>query len=142
MSTIIGVVIGWFLALAQQLFAWLWKRREAARESREAVRRAARLLTDDLTGAERQLQGILDGSVLWREVGFGVVHLEEEREVLIIALGKEEWESVSDAYRTLSQLNSMTAHRGEDDTPRLKAVAAPSMHAVQKAIQALSRAST
>jgi hypothetical protein len=142
MSTILGVVIGWFLALAQQLFAWLWKRHEAARESREAIRRAARLLTDDLTSAERQLKGILDGIVLWREVGFGVVRLEEEREVLIIGLRKEEWESVSDAYSTLSQLNSMTAHRSEDDTPRLKAIAAPSMHAVQRAIQALSRAST
>jgi hypothetical protein len=101
-----------------------------------------RLLTEDLTSAERQLKGILDGIVLWREVGFGVVHLEEEREVLIIGLGKDEWESVSEAYNTLSQLNSMTAYRGEDDTPRLKAVAVPSMHAVQKAIQALSRAST
>jgi hypothetical protein len=60
-----------------------------------------RLLTEDLTSAERQLKGILDGIVLWREVGFGVVHLEEEREVLIIGLGKDEWESVSEAYNTL-----------------------------------------
>jgi hypothetical protein len=142
MSAILGVAIGWFLAVAQQLFAWLWKRHEAARESREAVRRASRLVTDDLTSAERQLMGILDGTVLWREVGFGVVHLETVREVLVTGLRKEEWESVSEAYSALHRLNSMTAYRGEDDTPRLKVVATPSMHAVQKAIQALSRAST
>lgn len=100
------------------------------------------MLTDDLTSAERKLKGILDGTVLWDEVGFGVVLLEREREVLVTGLRKEEWESVSEAYSTLSQLNSMTANRSKDDTPRLKVAAAPSVHAVQKAIQALSRAST
>jgi hypothetical protein len=141
MSTILAVVIGWLLGVAGQLLKWIWSRREVARESHEVLRRTARLIADDLAGGEHRLKGILDGSILWREVGFPVTDWLRAREVFVTALSKEEWESVTEAYRALTELNAMTAYRSEEDQARLKAVAASSLLIVQKAIRALSRAS-
>src|SRR5258708_16177289 len=57
----------------------------------------ARLIADDLAGAEHRLKGILDATILWREGGFSITDWDSAREVLVTALSKDEWEAVTEA---------------------------------------------
>ena len=142
MDVILGVVIGWLLAVARELLAWQWRRRESARESRTELIRVARLVSSDLADAERELLGILDDRVLWGETGFRMDFWEDVRGGLVTALTKTEWETVSAAYGILGELNGMTANRSAVDSTRLKPAARPALAEVQRAIQSLSRLSS
>src|SRR5260221_3872330 len=57
----------------------------------------ARLIADDLAGAEHRVKGILDATILWREVGFPITDWNSAREVLVTGLSRDEWESVTEA---------------------------------------------
>lgn len=121
-------MVGWVLALARELLAWLWRRRESAREARESMRRTARLVADDWP--------LLSGSspASWQA--------ESGRETLVTALPKREWDAVTRAYGVLDEINGMTAYRDEVDNPRLKKAADQALAPVREAIQALDRASS
>src|SRR5258708_28899825 len=54
-------------------------------------------IADDVEGAEHRLKGILDATIVWREVGFPITDWNSAREVLVTALSKDEWESVTEA---------------------------------------------
>src|SRR5260370_1502375 len=57
----------------------------------------ARLIADDLAGAEHRLKGILDATILWREVGFPITDWNSAREVLVTGLSRDGWEAVKEA---------------------------------------------
>jgi len=116
----------------------MWRRREQARETRDAQRRLARLFSDHLVTAEHHLLGILEGRVPWDEVGFDIRWWVDSREGLVNALDKQGWESLRDAYLHLDEINGMTANRSAVDTPRLRSAAAPALPAVRNANQALA----
>ena len=140
-EAILGVVIGWILAVARELLAWLWRRRESARGERAAVRRTARLISADLTSAERQLRGILVGTILWQEVGFDIRSWRGARDSLVDAVTKPEWDAVVAAHNCLDELNGMTAHRSDVDAPRLRSASERALPVVHGAVQALARLS-
>lgn len=133
-----GVVIGWLLGVTQQVVQWYLRRRQAIKDNRDSVRRAARLLENELENASYQLAAILDGSVRWAEVGFPITAFDNCGEVLLDSLSKPEWDAIARARRSLDQINAMTAYRDEADPPRLERAATEAFQSVQTAIDALS----
>jgi hypothetical protein len=139
METIIGVVLGWTLAVAREVATVLWRRRQAVREERETLRVLARITAAELADADRQFDGILEGTVLWKEVGFPIAPWDERRETLAKSLRVEEWDAVSRAYAQLSEINGMTAYRSEPDTLRLRNQVIASKPFIEQAQGALAR---
>src|SRR5258708_28440712 len=55
----------------------------------------ARLIADDLAGAEHRLKGILDATILWREGGFPITDSDTARAVLASGPSRGEGEAVT-----------------------------------------------
>jgi hypothetical protein len=52
-DAIIGVIVGWGLTAGTGVAGWLWRSRQRDAEQKTALRRAARMILEDLLVAER-----------------------------------------------------------------------------------------
>jgi hypothetical protein len=145
-NAILGVIVGWGLATVAEV-ARLWRQSRARdNERKTTIRRAARLILEELLVAEKATRQPERGDPFAFEFGGGRTLPTDvwnaTREVLAVAPeAADEWETIASAYARLDELNwaFFGRTRTVDELNTLLA-AFPEIHtAVVEAEQALRR---
>jgi hypothetical protein len=109
-DAILGVIVGWGLATVAEMVRWWRQSRERDNERKTTIRRAARLILEELLVAEKATQQPERGDPFAFQFG-GARKLptsvwNANREVLAVAPeAADEWETVASAYARLDELN-------------------------------------
>ena len=108
-DAILGVLVGFGLATISELVRWWWQSRQSTNERKATIRRAARLILEELLVAEKATTKPARDDPFAFEFGSRKLPTSvwnANREVLAVAPeAANEWETIASAYARVDELN-------------------------------------